>query len=1084
MDNVIRFRVFASSPGDVNDEKDALHEAVKNINDIDGDERKYTLQVFDWRFDVVPKIGEPTQKVVDDQLPDYDIYLGIMASRYGGGGTGKEFNDALQRYRQNTPLGPLPHIMFFFRKDIPPIDTVEANREHGKVLEFRDQLQKMGIVGTYMGVRGNNLCFYEQVHGYLRKIVHGFLKKLGTDSALADTKPMSAAGAAAGLTGKIAPGDPNLPPAEILSQAVQLYLERLKGQSQFLTLLGLGRSLQVDLPISEAYVPLRTVLSRSLELRPTFRAGKTGNSRLNKSPTHDGQAADEQTESQLEAQQLEQLPGGFDRDVELGQVFLETEKLGERGVILLGEPGSGKTTGARQIAWRLASQQIKPTDIGLPPETVPVFLRFRNLSQQAMNQTQPRSLEGLRQFLRAETHNAGAPDGCQDPGDELWNRSPKPLLWILDGLDEVGDAKVRQRVSQWLRQAIEDRPQDWFLVTCRFQGYFTEGVPLGARFVEFHVQPLGDEQVKRFVTDWFAAAYGKMLGAGPAAADKAAATSRDLQRILNQSEYQLGHVRELCTNPLLLTILCIVFHEERKLPTGRAELYAHCVRVLLEHWRRDLYQADPAAILKPYDWEAAQYVLARVAWWLHQQEHRIVAPLKDMAAEALVALNQVSVESGLGNDGLAFLERMRSEAGILAAGIDEAESCGFLHLSFQEFLAADYAAREGLSAELAGRARESWWREVALVSLRRSRTFCESFFRELLKCGIAEQDADLAERCLQESLFFSSIPFLEVLNDQQAAPARVAGVLRLLRERTKQVPELADICRRFVETTEADTADESRKAMRAFAIEILTRLNIPIPLAQSKRAVTGSRSTPKPITPSSPGIVFDDHTGLTFVRVPQGEFRMGGTSSDEKPIHTVRLTSDFLLSKYPVTNAQYGRFLKEMKGEIQEPEYWNNRRFNQPEQPVVGVSWEEAVRYCEWSKCELPTEAQWEYACRAGSEGEYCFGDDESRLGEHAWYEKNSNNQTQPVGGKQANAWGLHDMHGNVWEWCQDWYHANYGRERTVIDPTGPSKGVDRVLRGGSWLNLAGGCRAAIRNWKVPSYRYSYVGFRVARRSV
>ena len=97
--------------------------------------------------------------------------------------------------------------------------------------------------------------------------------------------------------------------------------------------------------------------------------------------------------------------------------------------------------------------------------------------------------------------------------------------------------------------------------------------------------------------------------------------------ILARPTFQTGHIRELSTNPLLLTILCIVFHEERKLPTGRAELYAHCVRVLLEYWRRDIYTADLGTGLPPYDAEAAQAVLARLAWWMHQEQDRTAAPL-------------------------------------------------------------------------------------------------------------------------------------------------------------------------------------------------------------------------------------------------------------------------------------------------------------------------------------------------------------------------------------------------------------------------------------------------------------------------
>jgi formylglycine-generating enzyme required for sulfatase activity len=128
---------------------------------------------------------------------------------------------------------------------------------------------------------------------------------------------------------------------------------------------------------------------------------------------------------------------------------------------------------------------------------------------------------------------------------------------------------------------------------------------------------------------------------------------------------------------------------------------------------------------------------------------------------------------------------------------------------------------------------------------------------------------------------------------------------------------------------------------------------------------------------------------------------------------------------------------------------------------------------------QLPTEAQWEYACRAGSTTRYCFGDDASRLGEYAWYDRNSNRTTQPVGLKRPNAWGLYDMHGTVREWCQDWYGENYYAESPADDPAGPSEGVVHVLRGTGFPSAAKFCASASRN--DGSTRQSIMGFRVAR---
>ena len=132
----------------------------------------------------------------------------------------------------------------------------------------------------------------------------------------------------------------------------------------------------------------------------------------------------------------------------------------------------------------------------------------------------------------------------------------------------------------------------------------------------------------------------------------------------------------------------------------------------------------------------------------------------------------------------------------------------------------------------------------------------------------------------------------------------------------------------------------------------------------------------------------------------------------------------------------------------------------------------------------LPSEAQWEYACRAGSNTRYCFGDAESGLGEYAWYVDNSGGKTHPVGTKKPNAWGLYDMHGNVWEWCQDWYDGLYYAKSPTDDPMGPAKsplGSVCVVRGGSWGNLASFCRSAPRDAGGIAYHNAGLGFRVSR---
>jgi sulfatase modifying factor 1 len=202
--------------------------------------------------------------------------------------------------------------------------------------------------------------------------------------------------------------------------------------------------------------------------------------------------------------------------------------------------------------------------------------------------------------------------------------------------------------------------------------------------------------------------------------------------------------------------------------------------------------------------------------------------------------------------------------------------------------------------------------------------------------------------------------------------------------------------------------------------------------------------------------------GMKLTLIPAGEFQMGSPEADpannirEKPQHLVKITKPFYLGVYGVTQQQYEKVMgaRPWQGE----EYVKEG----PDYPAVYMTHGDAVEFCrrlsgqEGVEYRLPTEAEWEYACRAGTTTAYSFGDDEAKLGQYAWYDKNAwdigEKYAHGVGQKLPNPWGLYDMHGNVWERCQDWY-APYGSEKVVSDPAGPAEGVRRVLRGGAFLD-------------------------------
>jgi formylglycine-generating enzyme required for sulfatase activity len=252
-------------------------------------------------------------------------------------------------------------------------------------------------------------------------------------------------------------------------------------------------------------------------------------------------------------------------------------------------------------------------------------------------------------------------------------------------------------------------------------------------------------------------------------------------------------------------------------------------------------------------------------------------------------------------------------------------------------------------------------------------------------------------------------------------------------------------------------------------------------------------------------VVATNSLGMRMVLIPPGEFEMGSSQEEvirlleearqqnaptsygervpaEAPKHRVKITKPFYLGLCEVTQEQYVRLMGKNPSKFQ----------GVPNRPVEQLDWSNAMEFCRklselppeksaGAVYRLPTDAEWEYACRAGTTTRYSFGDDAAMLDRYAWFSNNSGGSTQAVGQLRANAFGLFDMHGNVWEWCADWYDPGYYANSPADDPSGPTSGANRLGRGGSWREYAERCRAAYRLNFMPDNRFHSLGFRVSR---
>jgi len=969
-------------------DEDRLYKVFVSSTYLDNRERRkvvqdaITMAGMVWHgMEIFTASTRPTVEECLRLAREADVLVGIIAWRYGWEPDGKKSITEMEYEAANERL------MFLIDPSLP----VNPEKDYDQVPEYWKKLGKLEKFKARISADQMPTTFLETT--LQAKVFHALTEWRKRREDLPRQK---------------LPDESAQKIDSKMDKEIQAYCQKAEAMHATHPVAGFVTQLRVPIDIEDIYVPLRAMI----DLRGV---------------TEDHFADAAHAEKTLR-------DGDANVGISMPEAFRESEKRRRRGITILGDPGSGKTTHLKRLLlWCLRNG---PETIGLQADILPVFLPLREL----------KDLErGLEAFIEDQLDSPHLKT-TKGFGRRLLERGN--LLFLLDGLDEVPDVSQRELVSRWLESALRAYPTCRFVVTCRFAGY-SPTVRLGEDFLEMHIRPLSEEQVETFVYNWYRIVETGLARDTELAETIAFEKAEHLVRRLKEPDFRARRVFELTRNPLLLTNICLVHRHRGELPQRRARLYEECIDVLLEHWR----QAKGLRV--GITAQAGRRALQPVALWLHREEGRTRARAEDLVDHIDPVLKSVNWSQGNAED---FLRTIRDESGLLTGW--GPEHYGFMHLGFQEYLAArEIRARAFRQPEslqkLASHFGESWWQEVTLLLLAlEDPSLFEPYMREVAKRSVFAEHPTLVQLCLDDAAETSPQPFEELLMKKPGKSKRLwASQLVALRVLEQLDPTA-------VEALQSKLAKHPSPNIRKWIQDRLTQTDLDRIIA--------------------------DRGAYELIKIPGGIFMMGSPKTEEgryereAPLHEVKV-SDFYLGQYPVTNEQYGRFLNDNPGEA-EPEYWADRKFNQPRQPVVGVSWEDAQRYAEWAGLRLPTEAEWEYACRAGTDTRYYTGDKEKDLDRAGWHGDNSKQQLHPVGEKEPNSFGLYDMHGNVWEWVEDDWHGDYKGapedERAWIDEP---RGTYRVIRGGSWLYEAHLCRSAIRDGDEPGDRYHGIGFRLSR---
>ncbi len=790
---------------------------------------------------------------------------------------------------------------------------------------------------------------------------------------------------------------------DALQHATEEYLRYLLDRHRYLNLKGMGVSDRVPLrlPLLDLYVPLRARL-------------------------------------ELPEEEHEALTGRLSEP----QPVLDLLRRHD-GMVILGDPGAGKTTFLKFVALHLALGEGQRLGLG---DRLPVLVP---LSAYA-NALAGRDVR-LDDFIADYFCDIGADLPVADMLDEAFRGGT--ALVLLDGLDEVKDLGLRDTVVERVVDfyALHRRAGNKFVLTSRIVGYRAVR-PTAEGLRECTLVDFDDGEIEAFVARWTAALERQAQGESAAARADA---ERERRELLDAVQRNAG-VRRLAANPLLLTILALMKRQDVSLPERRVELYDQYVRTLLSSWNRVRGLGRPPA--RDLDVVQTVRVLAPLALWMHEENPGVGLVRRESLRRRLQAIYAQRGEPDPEEAARRFLADVREHAGLLLER--GAGAYGFIHLTFEEYLAGVAVALRGqgdcrpIVGFLGRHIGDPAWREVSLLAVAYL-----GIIQQLDRVAGDVVEALVAERPGEPGQ-------AAVLAGEVVLDVGLGGV----------PPESH---RRVVEALVAAMQDAAVAPRdRRQAGWILGRL----------------------------GWQPDDLDA--FVEVPPGRFLYG---DDREPREIARR---YWIGKYPVTYAQYARFVedggyrrrelwsaegwawREEEGR-EEPAFWDDASLNNPIFPVVGVAQYEAQAYCHWLTeqvrgaghrlqvwhddepetlnlepgalvLRLPTEEEWERAARGTDGWEYPWGDafDVSFANtEESDVEKRIGIATTavctyPQGVGPAGAW---DMAGNVWEWTSSLWEP--GSE-------------DPVLRGGSWIDFQWDARCAARNWCFPDFFFS-VGFRV-----